>query len=74
MVSITDLNLSLRFQPSMNCVQGETKKYEYEFEVGRNQDLEMWYPRGYGNAKLYKLKVIVNYRVGDSKQNVHLLI
>jgi hypothetical protein len=64
MVGISELNITFRATPTETCVYGKLIIFEYELKV-KNSNLERWYPRGYGNQKLYKLEVTANYNADN---------
>lgn len=66
MIGISELDALYRVKTQVNCNQGKLEKLEYAFEV-TNSNLELWYPRGYGDPKLYKFQVIATYQVDNSK-------
>lgn len=68
MIGISELNILSRVDPLKSCAEGSLLKLEYRLKVA-NPNLQLWYPRGYGQQKLYRLKVIANYRSRDSKFN-----
>ncbi|KAI6235796.1 Mannanase [Aphelenchoides besseyi] len=59
-VLIPELNITVRIDTELECSNNKHKTLEYEFAVTAQP--ELWYPNGYGEAKLYDLTLIVNYK------------
>lgn len=70
MIGISELGLTSRVKTRIQCKQGAVNSFEYKLKVG-NSGLRLWYPRGYGEQKLYQLQVTANYKDGKSR---HLVI
>jgi hypothetical protein len=70
-LGISELDLTARIQTKIQCNQGIMNSFEYKLKVG-NSGLKLWYPRGYGEQKLYQLQVIANYQSEKGKYQINV--
>jgi hypothetical protein len=66
MLGIPELDLTALIQTKIQCRQGAVNSFEYKLKVG-SSGLRLWYPRGYGDQKVYQLQVTANYQDGKCK-------
>lgn len=56
-----------------DCKGGVQMMLNHKLKID-NSNIELWYPRGYGDQKLYKFQVTAMYRAGNSEMILMLLI